>query len=348
MRRQSSPIFFPTGATVIEDSKPLTQKKINQYYLIGKLGNGATSKVYLATDDNPEHRYAIKCIDGQGQAGLSVLERELRIISELNHPNITRLVEPLWDSKRQRAYLVLEFADCLSLQAHIKKYTVFSDSDLLSLIKQITSALSYLLQHNIVHRDLKPANILLFSDGTAKLSDFGVGHSFQSADTIVGTPAYQAPEIFDDNEEEETDPLKEDIWSLGVTLYETIYHKLPYTGQNVYEIVSQINSTTIDFPGVSEPIRSLLNGMLQINPAHRYSINKIAHDPLVSSAPDKISKDALLHMVPKTVNKSLPTYQINAAVITKDFSFIPKQRVLSWPFSPDHALPLPDCPKHSF
>ncbi|OHT06694.1 CAMK family protein kinase [Tritrichomonas foetus] len=295
VRRSTCPRFLPVQHVIVEEQKQLKLKMVNQYLLLTKLGSGAFSKVYLSQDDTTSKYYAAKAVhvherrhNGPGAAGL---EREIRIMRILNHPNIVALHDVLYASTTDTAYLFMEWAECGSLQQAIQKGIKFEENILAGIFKQIVEGLSYLHSQGIVHRDIKPSNILLFLNGSVKLSDFGIGHTFQSAETVIGTPAYQAPELLEDEEEDfsdiDIDPTKGDVWSLGVSLYEAAYGSLPYYGQNLYEIVNKINNTPLVIPEnrkYSDNFIDLLLKMLHKNPDERISLDDIKNHPFFEGA----------------------------------------------------------------
>jgi serine/threonine-protein kinase 11 len=142
---------------------------------------------------------------------------------------------------------------------------------------------SYLHSQGIVHQDIKPANILLSSDGGVYLSDFGVGHSFESADMVVGSPGYQAPEALRDTDwgdVKELNPAAEDVWSLGVTLYQCLFNRLPYEGNNIFEIVQKIMHSDLVIPETPDAdVGVLLKGMLNVNPLKRMTLEQAVNSP---------------------------------------------------------------------
>jgi serine/threonine protein kinase len=113
---------------------------------------------------------------------------------------------------------------------------------------------------------------LIDASGRALLADFGIGHTFASARMVVGSPAFQAPEALNDSYgdcdcpeccECSDGPQKEDVWALGVTLYQLLFNTLPYCGNNLYEIVSDIMTRPLAIPdGVNSEIVKLFSGML--------------------------------------------------------------------------------------
>jgi serine/threonine protein kinase len=93
---------------------------------------------------------------------------------------------------------------------------------------------------------------------------------------VVGSPGYQAPEALADEEAEDASPALEDVWSLGVTLYQSLFLRLPFEGENVFEIVQKIRSQALDIPDGTDPaIEELLRGMLTVDPRKRMTIDEI-------------------------------------------------------------------------
>jgi serine/threonine-protein kinase 11 len=189
--------------------------------------------------------------------------------------------------------LVLEYADNGSLQSAIAHRHRLPQSTAMSIIRQIAEPLKSLHDAGYVHQDIKPSNILLTKTGRAILADFGTGHSFLSAAVVVGTPAYQAPEALDDSYGDESEreldpdsgPQKEDVWALGITLYQMLFLELPFAGANLFEIVHEINTKPLRIPEGTDPLLvNLLNGMINVDPAKRFSIEQVLAHPLIRNA----------------------------------------------------------------
>lgn len=333
-------------------------KRVNDYLLAEKIGRGSYSKVYLGL--NGDKKYAIKRISltnlSRKSSGIMQLEREIRLMHTFKHDNILKIYEVLHSISDNYVYLVLEYADCGSIGSIVDKGYHFQIKSIQSIIKQISKALAHIHSLGFVHQDIKPGNILLKSDGKVLLADFGIGHSFLSASTVVGTPAYQAPEAIVDNndfdeydydslnnkdedesyEDEECPQLKEEVWALGVSLYQLIFNDLPYTGENLYEIVSTIKSTPLVLPYEIDPeIEKLLRKMLEVDPKKRISLNELLEDPFVKNAPDLVPEKVDCDYLPidpngdqsKYTYKSLITdkknniIQIDAHKCSDDYSF---------------------------
>jgi serine/threonine protein kinase len=163
----------------------------------------------------------------------------------------------------------------------------------MSIIKQISHALKYLHDAGYVHQDIKPSNILLTKKGRAILADFGIGHSFLSSAMVVGSPAYQAPEALDDSYGEESEnepepgagPQKEDVWALGITLYQMLFLELPFHGENLFEVVNAIKREPLRIPeGIDPLLVNLLQGMINVDPGKRWNVDEILEHPLIANA----------------------------------------------------------------
>ena len=262
-----------------EGERPL--KQINQYLILGKIGEGSFSKVYLAKDVLTEQLFAVKRFNLKElqhiEAGVSQLEREISAMRKIIHPNIIKLHAALHVETTDMVYLVLDYADCGSLQKVLETESPSID-EIKYIFKQVLSAVSCLHSNGIVHQDIKPSNILICSDGRVYLADFGLGHSFRSTAMVFGSPGYQAPEALNDSDwtQDELDPAKEDIWSLGVSLFQTLFKCLPFTGNNVFEIIQNVKNNPLVIPSNKDlSIDAILRGMLCVNPGKRFSITDV-------------------------------------------------------------------------
>lgn len=290
-------------------------KLVNNYLLLKKIGKGTWGKVFISTDIYTKKNYAIKKINLKDlfktQKSISQFIREIKLMKSLEHPNILKLEKVLVSLNGNYAYLILKLAEHGSVDSLIKQNVNISLSSILSIIKQISYALMFIHSKEYVHHDIKPGNILIDADGKALLSDFGIGHSFKSALSVVGSPAFQAPEALDDNDDNQKMPQEEDVWALGVTLYQMIFKKLPFKGSSLYEIISTIKSKKIDIPEDSpEIVKKLLNGMLSIDQSKRLKSSECYK--LLKEFPDKAEIDYDCLEIPEC-SLSNPTILIKAS-----------------------------------
>jgi serine/threonine-protein kinase 11 len=268
---------------------------VNQFILAHPLGQGSFAKVYLAYDVHQRTFFAIKRFRLKElqriDSGVSQLEREISAMRKIIHPNIIRLHSVLHDEESEVVYLILDYADCGSLENLLISGNL--DRNLVKYVfVRVLEAVSYLHSHGIIHQDIKPSNILMSGNGGVFLSDFGVGHSFQSAAMVVGSPAYQAPEALADSEVEsewEFNPAGEDVWSLGVTLYQCLFRRLPFVGENVFEIVQDILRRPLEIEeGTEKEVIELLRGMMTVDPEKRMTLDEVRAAPFFRDAPKEM------------------------------------------------------------
>jgi serine/threonine-protein kinase 11 len=146
------------------------------------------------------------------------------------------LFEVLLLPPAEEACPVLEYAEKGCLGAFIDRAEWVMIPSILNVLKQMLYAVQYLHNNGYFHQDIKPWNILIDAEGRAIVGNFGIGHSFDSASMVVGSPAYQAPEALDDSycsDDVELLPEKGDMRALGMTFYQLLSQRLPFRGENL-------------------------------------------------------------------------------------------------------------------
>lgn len=226
---------------------PLTRGQCLQ---IGQLGRGAFGVVTAAICNYNGLFVAVKEVQCSSEENIEILLREIRLMRSLDHPNIVKYLGIEVASRRQSAFIFMEYvttAECKSLAELIKKFpkAKLPVPLMRTYLRQVLDALDYLHSYNIVHQDIKAANVLV-SGSEVKLADFGTARQLvefstddQPSDATIdgnvnrrvtrdGTAAFMAPEAMCGNSDMTT---ASDIWSLGCLLIEMATGELPWLSQ---------------------------------------------------------------------------------------------------------------------
>ncbi|KAF0290958.1 Serine/threonine-protein kinase stk11 [Amphibalanus amphitrite] len=274
---------------IIYRNKRKRWKVVGRYIFGDLLGEGSYGKVKECMDKDTLERRAVKIFKRRKlrrkMNGEQNLQREIRLLKRLRHPNILRLFDVLHNDEKQKIYMILEFCVCqlkeMLDRAHEKRFPVWQAH---RYFVQLITGLEYLHSQAVVHNDIKPANLLLTADMTLKISDLGTAEEldrFRRSDEISvsqGSPAFQPPEIASGSDA--FPGFKVDVWSSGVTLYNFVTGQYPFEGETVFKLFDNIAKAEFDIPDMVGPsLASLLRGMLHKEPEKRLGIFEIQqHD----------------------------------------------------------------------
>lgn len=209
-----------------------------RYEIMEVLGVGGMAVVYKAFD-NIDHRIvAVKILKDEYLANVDFKRRfmnESKAISVLSHPNIVRVYDVSYGEILQ--YIVMEYVDGISLKEYIEQQGVIDPREALYFVTQILRALQHAHDKGIVHRDIKPQNIMLISDGTIKVTDFGIARFSRSetrtmTDGAIGSVHYISPE----QAKGSVTDSKTDLYAVGVILYEMLTGRLPFQSDNAVSV----------------------------------------------------------------------------------------------------------------
>ncbi len=231
-----------------------------QYEIKEMLGSGAMGTVYRAFDTRLEVYRALKFLQydlTDRSNAMAQLLREARTQAKLNHPNIATLHD--LGETDQYSFLVMEYVDGPPLDTFLEERKPSRDERFLILL-QIAAALEAAHAQGILHRDIKPQNILVASDGTVKVTDFGLAKALGQTTLSLsgetkGTAPYMAPEIY--RGENATEAA--DVWSFGILAFQVLTGRLPFQGQSFEEIALSILNE--DAPPLPEEVESSLPGI---------------------------------------------------------------------------------------
>ncbi|CAI0646615.1 unnamed protein product [Colletotrichum noveboracense] len=201
-------------------SKPLHRKMFSIQRL---LGEGKFGRVYIAREKSTGFICALKILSKKALYVLQAEERafyEIECQQSLRHPSVLRLYGHFHDS--QNVYLVLEYTYKGDLYDHIQSNGPFDEDECAQYMAQMAFAVDYLHRKHIIHRDIKPENILIGLHNEIKIADFGCTVYGKRRNTLCGTPAYLAPEMFAVHMHGGYYDEGVDIWSLGILMYELL------------------------------------------------------------------------------------------------------------------------------
>ncbi|KAL8158796.1 hypothetical protein V2J09_000333 [Rumex salicifolius] len=253
---------------------------IGKYQLSQTIGEGTFAKVKRARNVINDQQVAIKIIDKnmvlQNKLMYQV-QREIRTMKLLNHPNIVRIHEVL--ASKTKIYIVMEYVAGGQLSDKLSYAEKLSEDEARKLFQQLIDAVEYCHCRGVYHRDLKPQNLLLDNQGNLKVSDFGLS-AFWKPESLLstrcGSPSYVAPELI---RSREYDGAAADIWACGVILFEMLSGYLPFSDQNVARLYKKILEADYKCPRwFTADQKLLLSRIFQIDPRKRMTIPEIIED----------------------------------------------------------------------
>jgi serine/threonine-protein kinase len=175
----------------------------SRYRLVDRLGAGGMATVYRAYDQQSGQHVAVKLMASHlaaDELAVRRFKREVRICTQLRHPNIVAGLGGGYDEQSERHYIVMELVDGDDAATLADQPGRLAVSDVIGMVAQIADALNHAHRQGIVHGDVSPANILVRrTDRVAKLTDFGLARPrWTQPDVpgrVIGTPRYLAPEV---------------------------------------------------------------------------------------------------------------------------------------------------------
>ncbi len=264
----------------------LIGKTIGAYQVVEKLGEGGMAEVYKAYQPSLERHVALKFIRPElaGKEGFRPrFEQEAKLLARLNHPHIIHIYD--FGEAEGRLYLVMEYVPGGTLKDHAARLA--EPEALARLLDALSAGLDYAHGQGIIHRDIKPGNLMFTADERPVFNDFGlaklvgtVSDKSEAGDTS-GTPDYMAPE------QVTGDPARvgaaSDIYALGVVMFELLTGRVPFTGNNAYEVMfkhvqEEAPSPRAFRPDLPEAIEPVLAKALAKDPDERYAkASELAH-----------------------------------------------------------------------
>ena len=261
-------------------SQSKSSKKIGDYLLIKKLGEGTTAKVFLAKHEKTGELIAMKRIQIQlvarHKSNRDNLKSELYIMNKIKHPNVMHCKE-FYESDHHY-YILMEYCNKGTLEfLRSSKRKDFSEKECMGYMRQIMEGFKILREYKVIHRDIKLENLLLHED-VLKISDFGVAKlgKDHAKTKMVGTVLTMAPElmnVYDTDELDENYCSKVDLWSIGIVYFEILFGESPFYGTYIGEMMANMKKNSGDnliLPRkVSKEVEDLLKRLLVYNSKDR-------------------------------------------------------------------------------
>jgi serine/threonine protein kinase len=231
--------------------------RIGEYEIMRELGGGGMGKVYLARHTKLKSDVAVKVLAPQmlnDAEALTRFQREIAAVGPLAHPNIVRATYAGEDCGM--LYLVMEYVEGRDLAQLLRQRGQLPASEACALVSQAAAALQYASERGLIHRDIKPSNLMVTTDGTLKVLDFGLArlrendapNPLTSTGVWMGTPDYLAPEQITSARDVD---IRADIYSLGCTLFYLLAGRPPMPGR------TRVEKFNGHLQGKAEPLETL-------------------------------------------------------------------------------------------
>lgn len=277
--------------------KNIGKKLDGRYEITELIGVGGMADVYKGIDIIDNKAVAIKILKKEFAENEEFLRRfrnESKAIAVLSHPNIVKIYDVGFSEKIQ--YIVMEYIDGITLKDYIEEEKVLTWKDTVHFVLQILRALRHAHEKGIVHRDIKPQNIMMFSDGTIKVMDFGIAKFARdegktATDQAIGSVHYISPE----QARGDVTDAKSDIYSIGAMMYEMLTGRKPFDSENPVTIAVMHMQDIPERPRAINPdipagLEEIVLRTLEKNPEDRYpsTVEMIADIETFKNDPDVV------------------------------------------------------------
>ena len=283
---------FDSSATQVPDDTPIN------WQLGDYIAQGTSGAVYQGLNMDSGAIIAVKVYhlgsSGMTDTDLVSFKNEIALMRRLTHENIVKYLGA--ESREGALQILMEFVSGGTLSSVVTKFKKLSESTVRMYTRQMLTGLHYLHQNGIIHRDLKGSNILVSTEGVVKLTDFGCSKNLNASwqtngtvggngHTVVGTPAYIAPEVI----RGEGAGRRSDVWSVGCTIIEMVSGRPPFAdASNPFALMYSVGNlkTAPRLPeGMLSPLGTdFLSKCLEPDPHKRPYVTELLHHPWLTTA----------------------------------------------------------------
>ena len=251
----------------------------NRYRIEQLIGVGGMAEVYMAQDTKEDKVVAVKILKDEFANNHEFVKKfvnESKVLAGLSHPSIVEIFDVNFDGNPK--FMVMEYIDGITLKEYMETNNgPLSWKDTVHFTIQILRALQHAHARGVVHRDIKPHNIMLFTDGTVKVMDFGISKIAReevksSTEHTLGSVHYISPEQAQGQLTDE----KSDIYSLGCVLYEMLPGKKPFDSDAGAVTVALMHSNDVApsprsiNPNIPIGLEEIINKAMEKKPSKRY------------------------------------------------------------------------------
>ena len=223
----------PLNDNVDEEEDELKEFNFDEYKIITQLGQGTFGKIYLVQDPNKQ-LFSMKKIILSEELDVQSVIKEYRMCYKIKHPNVIKILGVYNNKLDKTTYVVYVLMEVgltdweKEIKTYSDKHIEYTESELINIIKQLTSVLAFLQRKNISHRDIKPQNILVFKNNIYKIADFGEAKQIENiskslvVNSLRGTELYMSPLLFNGLRTGQVDikhnMFKSDVYSFGLCI----------------------------------------------------------------------------------------------------------------------------------